>query len=341
VRIVSLIAFLPVVGLAGVPVAFQSGNPAKASEVNQNFKYLDSAVADHEKTLNQKADQSAVLGIVSTVGAKVDTAALTTRLGKYMLSSGMSTYATTSALTTGLGAKVDTSKLTSRLGDYAKASDLSGYAKTSAMTTALAAKPDRSEVMVVGKTGAEVPTALTVTGTAPKVDVGYSQLASGRLTLYTDTTATSYGFPAWHMDASTANGFRVGRYGGGPNNTYYYFSILPGTGITLSLPVKTTDSLVVGKNLRVTGKITAVATGSVIPDYVFDPGYQLAPLAEVEAFAQKNRHLPDVPSAAEIGKGGLDLTEMNLTLLRKVEELTLHAIAQEKRIQVLESQLAK
>ncbi|MBK9578327.1 MAG: hypothetical protein IPK50_10600 [Fibrobacterota bacterium] len=75
------------------------------------------------------------------------------------------------------------------------------------------------------------------------------------------------------------------------------------------------------------------------PDYVFAPDYKLAPLAEVEAFTQENQHLPDVPSAAEIEKGGLDLAKMNLALLRKVEELTLHAISQEKRIQSLETEI--
>lgn len=75
------------------------------------------------------------------------------------------------------------------------------------------------------------------------------------------------------------------------------------------------------------------------PDYVFAPDYKLAPLAEVEAYTQQNQHLPDVPSASEIEKGGMDLAKMNLALLRKVEELTLHAIAQEKRIRSLEAEV--
>lgn len=54
-----------------------------------------------------------------------------------------------------------------------------------------------------------------------------------------------------------------------------------------------------------TGRITAVASGSVIPDYVFESDYRLAPLSEVEAFTRQNKHLPEVPSAAEIKSGGL------------------------------------
>ncbi|MEN9307273.1 MAG: hypothetical protein RL173_1205, partial [Fibrobacterota bacterium] len=60
-----------------------------------------------------------------------------------------------------------------------------------------------------------------------------------------------------------------------------------------------------------------------------------APLSEVETFTAKHKHLPEVPSAAEIEKGGLDLAQMNLILLKKVEELTLHAIAQQKQIDAL------
>lgn len=353
--ILPLVAIFPMVtSAAGLPVTFQTGNAAKASEVNQNFKYLDSAVNDHQKQLDTKAEQSAVLGVVSTVGAKVDTAALTSRLGKYALSSSISGFVTSAALTQGLAAKVDTGKfqeglgrkldtsaLAGRLGDYAKTSALSGFATTTALTTGLAAKPDRSEVMVVGKTGANIPEGVTVTGASPELQVGYTQLYSGQLALRTDTSATTYGFPSWYVSANSTDGFQVGRYGGGPTSTTYYLTILPGTGTTLRGAVKTTDSLVVGKNLHVGGKIFA-STGTItVPDYVFEPEYKLASLDEVEAFTQRNRHLPDVPSAAQIKDGGLDLTAMNLALLRKVEELTLHAIAQEKRIRSLEARLGE
>ncbi len=40
-----------------------------------------------------------------------------------------------------------------------------------------------------------------------------------------------------------------------------------------------------------------------------------------------------------IEKGGLDLTQMNLTLLKKVEELTLHAIAQNKQLEAQAAQI--
>jgi hypothetical protein len=76
---------------------------------------------------------------------------------------------------------------------------------------------------------------------------------------------------------------------------------------------------------------------SNVADYVFESDYKLAPLSEVEAFTRTHKHLPEVPSAKEIEKNGLDLAQMNLLLLKKVEELTLHTIALEKRMKAMET----
>jgi hypothetical protein len=66
------------------------------------------------------------------------------------------------------------------------------------------------------------------------------------------------------------------------------------------------------------------------PDYVFEPTYNLLPLSEVESYIKANKHLPEVPSAKEMEEEGLNLKEMNLLLLKKVEELTLHLIEMKK-----------
>ena len=73
------------------------------------------------------------------------------------------------------------------------------------------------------------------------------------------------------------------------------------------------------------------------PDFVFSPDYKLKSLDEVEQFIKENNHLPDVPSACEITENGIDLAEMNAKLLQKVEELTLHVIAQGKEIEYLKN----
>ena len=88
-----------------------------------------------------------------------------------------------------------------------------------------------------------------------------------------------------------------------------------------------------GNKLEVNGtirtkKVKVEATNW--PDYVFAESYKLQTLSEVEAFIQKNQHLPEVPSVKEVGREGLDLGAMDATLLKKVEELTLYLIEQNK-----------
>ena len=72
-------------------------------------------------------------------------------------------------------------------------------------------------------------------------------------------------------------------------------------------------------------------------DYVFDEGYRLMPLGEVEQYVTAHRHLPDVPSASEVEENGVDVGEMNKLLLQKVEELTLYVIDLQKQIDELKS----
>ncbi len=73
-------------------------------------------------------------------------------------------------------------------------------------------------------------------------------------------------------------------------------------------------------------------------DYVFAPDYNLMPLEELDAFVTTHRHLPEVAPAAEMEQNGISLSEMNALLLKKVEELTLHVIELNKRIETLENE---
>jgi hypothetical protein len=93
-------------------------------------------------------------------------------------------------------------------------------------------------------------------------------------------------------------------------------------------------------NLNVSGAISVAGSTLTVPDYVFAPDYELMPLYEIEAFITENSHLPRIPSAAEVQANGLNMTAMQLSLLEKVEELTLHTIAQQKMIDALQAELA-
>jgi hypothetical protein len=91
------------------------------------------------------------------------------------------------------------------------------------------------------------------------------------------------------------------------------------------------------EKLTVKGQVHALEVridkiGALVPDYVFASDYKLKTLSEVDSYIKANNHLPEIPSAKEIEKNGLILGEMNLSLLKKVEELTLYAIEQQKKL---------
>lgn len=70
-------------------------------------------------------------------------------------------------------------------------------------------------------------------------------------------------------------------------------------------------------------------------DFVFDEDYNLMPLNELETFVKTQKHLPEVAPAKEMEAEGLSLSEMNIKLLQKIEELTLYTIEQQKTIDKL------
>jgi hypothetical protein len=98
-----------------------------------------------------------------------------------------------------------------------------------------------------------------------------------------------------------------------------------------------------GYKLAVNGKIVAekilVTTFPNWPDYVFEKNFKLPTLKSVEQFIEKNGHLPNMPSAAEAQKNGVELGEMNTKLLQKVEELTLYLISQQKQIEEMKKEI--
>ncbi len=77
------------------------------------------------------------------------------------------------------------------------------------------------------------------------------------------------------------------------------------------------------------------------PDYVFEKDYRLPSLDEVAKYIDEHKHLPDVPSAKEMEENGVELGEMNMIMLRKIEELTLYLMDQDARIKRLEEENAR
>lgn len=74
----------------------------------------------------------------------------------------------------------------------------------------------------------------------------------------------------------------------------------------------------------------AIKNSSDWADYVFNKDYKKMSLTEVEKFISKNKHLPNIPSAAQMVSEGNDLAKTDAKLLEKIEELTLYMIEMKK-----------
>jgi hypothetical protein len=100
-----------------------------------------------------------------------------------------------------------------------------------------------------------------------------------------------------------------------------------------------------GCMLTVNGKIAAeefeIVNDVAVPDYVFGKNYKLCSLKELENYININSHLPEVPSANEVKQNGYKLADMDNTLLKKVEELTLYVIELNKQLESTKAELLK
>ena len=75
------------------------------------------------------------------------------------------------------------------------------------------------------------------------------------------------------------------------------------------------------------------------PDYVFEEDYNLISLEETKAYIKVNKHLPEVPSAKVMESEGLELKDMSLLLLKKIEEMTLHQIELMEEVKALKAKV--
>jgi ABC-type taurine transport system ATPase subunit len=104
-----------------------------------------------------------------------------------------------------------------------------------------------------------------------------------------------------------------------------------------------TTNVAAGFELSVNGQV--ICTELVVqepgnwPDYVFSEDYELMPLEALEASIKENKHLPGVPTAAEVKDGGVSIGDMQKQMLEKIEELTLYVIEQNKRLKAQDEQI--
>lgn len=112
-----------------------------------------------------------------------------------------------------------------------------------------------------------------------------------------------------------------------------------GPNLNFDIPNSDEYRLYVEDGIRTEQLKVDIAADNGWADYVFEEDYPLKSLDEVESYINANKHLPDVPSAEQMVKNGLNVAEMDALLLRKIEELTLYVIDLKKQNNVLQQQL--
>ncbi len=164
--------------------------------------------------------------------------------------------------------------------------------------------------------------------------------------------------PELHLHSTTDDDYSIIRFQDAGASTWGFLSNFPDPGkFTLHNYQNTSNAIVLDSNGNVgigtnapdatlavrgdihTQQVLVDLNGAVAPDFVFEPNYDLRTLAETERYIKENKHLPEIPSAAEMEKNGFELKEMNLKLLQKIEELTLYTIEQQKLIEEMRKEI--
>jgi hypothetical protein len=148
----------------------------------------------------------------------------------------------------------------------------------------------------------------------------YSGSSGGDCYIAMPATPTTKAFSVQNPNWQANESFVV--YGSGKTHIGYGRPLVGGAAANASLTV---DGMILAKDIRV-----AISQATHWADYVFDKNYKLMPLKEVETFVKANKHLPELPTEAEVINDGMDVTQINVLLLKKVEELTLYMIELQK-----------
>jgi hypothetical protein len=131
----------------------------------------------------------------------------------------------------------------------------------------------------------------------------------------------------WDLASESGGSFRLYDYGSAKRRLVVTESGNIGIGVDNPDQKLTVDGQVRCEEVKI-----EIIAGSG-PDFVFEKDYNLPSLTSIESYIKENKHLPEVPSAKEMEKNGVNVGEMEMLLLKKIEELTLYVIEQNKKIE--------
>lgn len=135
-------------------------------------------------------------------------------------------------------------------------------------------------------------------------------------------------------------------YNGSSTTTLMNFTAIPAnesvnfySDASFSDAVALGNTFATGYKLTVDGKIICEELQVLLkadwPDYVFEEKYHLMPLAELRDYLNEHKHLPGIPTAAEVSEEGIAVGEMQKMMMEKIEELTLYMLELEKEVNAL------
>jgi hypothetical protein len=198
--------------------------------------------------------------------------------------------------------------------------------------------PTTGSVMVMSIVNGSVGIGTTTPVAALDITSGATHVSGG----YGASYSSQGSYLGWNRSGGGGEMNFVNNYGGGGTQGFSFDQTGNGTTFTNLMTILGSGNVGIGTanpqgyKLAVNG--TAIATSMTVkayanwPDYVFKKDYQLPPLTEIKTYIDQNHHLPDMPSAIEVARDGLNLGDMDKVLVKKVEELTLYLIEKDKEI---------
>lgn len=162
---------------------------------------------------------------------------------------------------------------------------------------------------------------------------------AGQLTGQGTSARVNFGDANHYIGSTWGQGLTLGTFGAsnalmiqeGTGKVLISNKLTVGQGAIVSGPFQgfalCVDGMAVAREVVVTNE------ASYWPDYVFKTEYEILNLDSVATYISEHGHLPNVPSASDIREKGHYLMDMDMVLLRQIEELYLHVMELNRKLE--------